>query len=233
MGAFDQDAEACAQEVTMTRVMVSQDTLDFYYGYAVVDAVALEDEVYLVDATLYQTEGAVEVVPEAMSYQIEPGAQGGIVFGSSLPGQEPTSLVRCEDSPASSLNSLVPDEGKTEELVFEPGAHRAIVEDTLVRFAIHDYLVRASGGQVLEATLSSDGPPVVVVIDNDEYQPGDFDIVVATTNEKADNGGEPFGGWVWKGTLPHDGTYRVRVAHSGPAANGGLVSPYSLEVAIM
>lgn len=96
-GTFDQTAEACAEPGTMTRLTVSQDTLAFYYGYATVDQVTPRDGGYDVSATLYQQEGAVEVVPEPVTYQIETQEPGdGIVFGSTLAGQEPSPLVRCD-----------------------------------------------------------------------------------------------------------------------------------------
>lgn len=120
---------------------------------------------------------------------------------------------------------------KTADLSFEPGASRATVSDTLVRFALHDYLVRAAAGQTLTATVTSDGPPTVLVIENDGYQPGGFDTVPAEVNE-AGSSADASDGWTWRGTLPRDGVYRVRVAHSGPAANGGAVSSYTLAVEV-
>lgn len=124
---------------------------------------------------------------------------------------------------------------KTVELSFAPGASSATVEDTLSLGAIHDYLVRASAGQVLKATLTSDGPALIVVIDNDGYQPDAVQVLPSNVSEQITdraNGEAVSKGYVWKGSLPRNSVYRVRVIHSGPAVNGGAVSPYSLTVEI-
>lgn len=93
LGTYDEDAAACAQGMTMARLAVRPDTLRFYYGYAVVDGVAPHDGGYRVEATLYQTEGAVEVVPEPASYRIERTADG-LRVESAYAGS--TGLVRCD-----------------------------------------------------------------------------------------------------------------------------------------
>ena len=68
----------------MTRLVVSPDTLDFYYGYATVDAVDARGGGYDVGATLYQLEGAVEVdVPEPATYRIVP-TDDGVRFETGL-----------------------------------------------------------------------------------------------------------------------------------------------------
>ena len=111
---------------------------------------------------------------------------------------------------------------------FDPGTSEATVADTLGGFALHDYLVRASAGQRLTADLRTAGPAVVLVIVEATYDPeGGFDTVQP---DEPDDAVEP--GFSWSGTLPRDGTYRVRVAHSGPAANGGATSPYALTLRI-
>ncbi len=95
LGTYDTDADACAQGMTSGRLTVRPDTLGFFYGYAVVDAVSAHDGGYQVEATLYQTEGAVEVVPEPASYQIERTADG-LRIESTYAGS--TVLVRCTGS---------------------------------------------------------------------------------------------------------------------------------------
>ena len=93
LGTYDADAQACAELTTMTRLVVSRDTLDFYYGYATVDAVDARGGGYDVGATLYQLEGAVEVVPEPTTYRIDPDGDGLRLDG---PGEAPPrALVRC------------------------------------------------------------------------------------------------------------------------------------------
>lgn len=94
LGTFDATADECGRRTTMGRLTVARDTLDFYYGYAVVDSVAARDGGHEVSATLYHLEGAVEVVPEPVTYRIEPGDGGGIAFG--VEGRAPSALVRCD-----------------------------------------------------------------------------------------------------------------------------------------
>ena len=96
LGRYDTDPKACARTTTMTELTVSPDTLDFYYGYATVDAVDARDGGYDVGATLYQTEGAVEVVPEPTTYRIEP-TDDGVRFESEYGGT--SALVRCPAAP--------------------------------------------------------------------------------------------------------------------------------------
>ncbi|WP_420454812.1 hypothetical protein [Rubrivirga sp.] len=92
LGSYDADAEACARTTTMTQLTLSPDTLDFYYGYATVDAVDARDGGYDVTATLYQQEGAVEVVPEEATYRVE-RTDAGVRFESDYGGA--SALVRC------------------------------------------------------------------------------------------------------------------------------------------
>ena len=95
LGMFDTSAEQCAATTTMGRMTVAPDTIDFYYGHATVDSVAAQPGGgYEVDATLYQQEGAVEVVPEPATYRITPEGDGLRYEWVGVTG--PTSLVRCE-----------------------------------------------------------------------------------------------------------------------------------------
>lgn len=95
LGTYDADADACAQGMTSGRLTVRTDTLDFFYGFAVVDEVSAHDGGYQVETTLYQTEGAVEVVPEPTSYRIERTADG-LRIESAYAGA--SALVRCADA---------------------------------------------------------------------------------------------------------------------------------------
>ena len=95
LGTYDTDADACAQGMTSGRLTVRTDTLDFFYGFAVVDEVSAHDGGYQVETTLYQTEGAVEVVPEPTSYRIERTADG-LRIESAYAGA--SALVRCADA---------------------------------------------------------------------------------------------------------------------------------------
>ncbi|MGF1512304.1 MAG: hypothetical protein ACFB5Z_01215 [Elainellaceae cyanobacterium] len=135
--------------------------------------------------------------------------------------------------PADNNSAMDPD--KVVPLAFAPGASSATVTGSITGFVLHDYVVRTFAGQTLTATLESDGPALIIVIDNGGYSPDAVRAMPATESRLLDvqaDGQNEFEGWLWKGTLPRDGEYRVRVGHSGPAANAGSVSDYSLLVGI-
>ncbi len=101
LGMFDLSQAACSPS-SITRLTITQDQLDFYYGYADIDAVTFQDGGYDIDATLYHQEGQVEVRPEAVTYRIEPNrAESGeppesIQFENPWTGEaEPSPMVRC------------------------------------------------------------------------------------------------------------------------------------------
>ena len=94
-GTFDTSQDACTETTTMARLVVSPDSLRFYYGYATIDGVTRSGTGVDVRATLVQQEGQVEVVPEPAAYRIEPGADGGIRFGNEGTEQPAEALVRC------------------------------------------------------------------------------------------------------------------------------------------
>lgn len=95
LGTFDTNADQCAEPGTMTRLTVARDTIQFYYGYAIVDGVTAHDGDYDIDATLYQQEGAIEVEPDDVTYQVSE-ADGGILFEVTETDLAPSVLVRCE-----------------------------------------------------------------------------------------------------------------------------------------
>ena len=99
LGTFDTDSQACAQQTTMSRLTIRPDSLRFYYGYATVDSVARRAEGVEVDATLYHLEGAVEVVPEPVTYRLAPRPGGAVRFEAASLGAEPVELVRCPTAP--------------------------------------------------------------------------------------------------------------------------------------
>lgn len=163
-GTFDISQEACSSSLTTSRLSVTQNKLQFYYGFADIDAITFRDKGYDIDATLVHQEGQIEVRPEATTYRIEPdGQENGIRFVNTSTEEEPWSLVRCAepdtqptDEGTDNKDSTEPD--KTTELSFASRTSSATVSDTLVGFAIHDYLVQASAGQTLKATLTTGGP---------------------------------------------------------------------------
>lgn len=105
LGTYDSDEAACAQGMTVARLTVAPDTLRFYYGYATVDAVAEVGGGVRVDATLYQQEGAVEVVPEEATYRLTP-TDGGLRLESDYGGT--SRLVRCGARTAGPAPSISP-----------------------------------------------------------------------------------------------------------------------------
>ena len=99
LGTFDLTAEDCAKPGTTTRLTLSPDRFEFYYGYATVDTVARREEGYDVSATLFLQEGQIEVTPELAEYRIEPETEeGDIRFERVYEGSSMSSFVRCEAS---------------------------------------------------------------------------------------------------------------------------------------
>jgi hypothetical protein len=98
IGTFDQTQADCS-EPTMTRLSISQDKLQFYYGYATVDTVTFRDGGYDVKTTYFHLEGVVEVIPRTVEYRIKPNAQGDeIQFAANdIPKGTSPPLVRCDE----------------------------------------------------------------------------------------------------------------------------------------
>ena len=99
LGTFDRTQAECSEPLTVTRLVVTPDRLQFYYGFAEVNSVTFQDEGYDIDATLFHQEGQIEVQPEAVTYRAElrtePGGQdGSILFRNNSTDQE-SLLVRC------------------------------------------------------------------------------------------------------------------------------------------
>ena len=119
------------------------------------------------------------------------------------------------EAPYGNVHAGENEADQTVLLAFEPGASRATVRDTLGRGALHDYRVQASAGQTLTATLRSEGPPTILVMDDAGHSPTAVRPLDWAVNEAATDPA----GWRWQGMLPHDGVYWVRVVHSGPAVD--------------
>ena len=227
LGSWDQDAAACGESFSMSRFDVSPTGIDWFGGTGDVTGVSGDGD--RVEVRLaYVAEGAPSSEPEPTTTALSLDGSGrlSLDLGGGREG-----LVRCgEAADRNDLAPATPGEDQTVTLRFAPGETSATASDTLRAFVLHDYLVRASAGQRLAATLRADGPgvPTVVVIREDTYRGsgGDFETLAP------DEQGTTRDGYEWAGGLPDDGTYRVRVAHSGPAANGGAVSPYALTVQV-
>lgn len=228
LGSWDQDAAACGESFSMSRFDVSPTGIDWFGGTGDVTGVSGGGD--RVEVRLaYVAEGAPSSEPEPTTTALSLDGAGrlSLDLGGGREG-----LVRCgEAADRNDLAPAAPVEDQTVALRFAPGETSATVSDTLRAFVLHDYLVRASAGQRLAATLRADGPgvPTVIVIREDTYRGGPEG---AFKTVAPDEQGTIPSGYEWVGGLPDDGTYRVRVAHSGPAANGNAVSPYALTVQV-
>ena len=227
VGVWDEGAATCAESFSMTRFTVSPSVVSWFGGRGDVTAVRGGGDRVEVDLS-YVAEGSATGQPEPTTTALSLDDAGRLSLGL---GGGRDGLVRCGDE-ATPIEGTPPTaEGdQTVAVRFSPGATSMTLTDTLRSFALHDYLVRASGGQQLTATLRADGPgvPTVIVIREDTYggPRGDFETVAP------DRQGTTGGGYQWTGALPSAGAYRVRVAHSGPAANGGAVSAYALTIGV-
>jgi len=230
LGRFAPDADECAEIVSLNEVVVAPDRLDFYYGYADIRSIAPSDDGFRIEATLYQLEGALEIVPEPATYTLHP-AVDGVLFDYVGTQTAPELLERCDGSPAGGSDGDSP-ELTTEAVEFADGATGAEVAGSISGFEIDDYTVEARTDQQITASLLSDGPAVVLVIEEDIASDGSVTQIEPDVTEPLldDDGNEL--GWTWSGAIPADATYRVRVVHSGPAANGGSTSDYELVIEI-
>ena len=225
LGSWDEDAAACAESSSMSRFNVSPTEIYWFGGTGDVTGVRGDGDRIEVDLS-YVTEGSPTSEPEPTVTALSLDDAGRLSLGLGG-GRE--GLVRCGEAiDRNGLEPAAPGEDQTVAFRFAPGATSATVSDTLRAFVLHDYLVRASAGQRLTATLRADGPgvPVVIVIREDTYRGPEGDFETVAPDEQGTTGD----GYGWAGVLPAAGTYRVRVAHSGPAANGGAVNQYTLTV---
>lgn len=227
LGTWDEDAAACGESFSMTRFTVSPTEIYWFGGTG--DATAVRGDSDRVEVDLsYVVEGSATGEPEPTTTTLGLDDTGRLSLGLGGGREE---LVRCgEVADRIEVDPPTTSNDQTVALRFAPGASSATITDTLRTFALHDYLVRAAAGQQLTATLRADGPgvPTVIVIREDTYRGPEGDFETVAPNEQ----GTTDGGYEWTGVLPANGTYRVRVGHSGPAANGGVVSPYTLTVGI-
>ena len=225
-GVWDENADACDESFAMTRFTVTETGIRWFGGAGDVAAVRADGEEIVVDLA-YVAEGSPSGEPEPVTTTLSlDDGRLSLGLGGGRDG-----LVRCGDAD-DALDAPPPTEGEDQTVAvrFSPGETSMTVSDTLRAFALHDYLVRASAGQRLTATARADGPggPTVIVIREDTYSGsgGDFESVAPGERGPTDRGYE------WSGALPSDGAYRVRVAHSGPSANGGTASPYTFTIGV-
>lgn len=227
VGVWDEEATTCAESFSMTRFTVSPSVVSWFGGRGDVTAVRGGGDRVEVDLS-YVAEGSATGQPEPTTTALSLDDAGRLSLGL---GGGRDGLVRCGDEASPIEGTLPTAEGdQTVAVRFSPGATSMTLTDTLRTFDLHDYLVRASDGQRLAATLRADGPgvPTVIVIRESTYRGPERDFETVAPDEQ----GTTDGGYEWAGTLPAAGAYRVRVAHSGPAANGGSVSAYALAIRV-
>lgn len=227
LGVWDENDTTCSESFSMTRFTISPNEIEWFGGTGDVTAVRGTGGRIEVDLS-YVAEGSPtgEPEPKTTTLSLDDAGQLSLGLGDGREG-----LFRCSDDHTSVEGSLPNKEGdQTVAVRFSLGTTSMTLSDTLRAFALHDYLVRASNGQQLTAALRANGPgvPGVIVIREDTYggPSGDFETVAPGEQRTTGSGYE------WAGALPTGGTYRVRVAHSGPAANGGTVSPYTLTIEV-
>ena len=183
LGTFDTDGPACTERLTMSRLVVSPDTLDFYYGYATVDSVRTRGEGYVVEATLYHLEGVIEVVPEPIAYRVEPTDEGLRLETDYAEGSE---LVR---SPAGRVQRSPEDPGGDAQ-----SAYTKIDDcETIETFEEGGGSVqRCTGYEATPLYVSEGDLRVDAGVRNDRWEtPGGFNTLGETVEWRV-RGGRPF-----------------------------------------
>lgn len=224
LGVWDESEAACGESSSQGRFTVSPERISWFGGTGDVTAVRGGGDRAEVEMS-YVAEGSpTGAGPTTTTLALDGAGRLSLGLGGGREG-----LVRCSGD-ATPMEGSPPDADgdQTTAVRFAPGASSITLSDTLRAFALHDHLVRASEGQRLTATVEADGPgaPQLLVVREATYRgPGDFDSV-------PDDDGVTLTAPTWTGTLPADGVYRVRVAHSGSSAKAGTVSPYTLTLGV-
>ncbi|ABL66000.1 hypothetical protein [Chlorobium phaeobacteroides] len=106
---------------------------------------------------------------------------------------------------------------RTEQVRFSPGASSAVIKGTLKGDGDVDYVVPAGAGQTLAVTLKKTNPQNYFNIN-----PPDGSLAMFVGQSGND----------FKGVLPSDGNYTVRVYLMRPAARRNETSTYTLSVSV-
>jgi len=106
---------------------------------------------------------------------------------------------------------------RTEQVQFAKGATSAVINGQVKGDSDVDYLVRAGAGQTLTVTLKRTNPQNYFNINPPE---SDLSMFVGQTGEN------------FKGVLPTDGNYTVRVYLMRPAARRNESSNYTLTISV-
>jgi hypothetical protein len=113
-----------------------------------------------------------------------------------------------------------PPAPRKERVAFAKGASSATIKGTLKGDGDVDYMVRAAAGQTLEVKLdASNGQNNFNVL-----PPGSANVAMYSSNMTGER--------AFKGVLPADGDYAIRVYLDRPAARRKETSKYTLTVAV-
>jgi len=108
--------------------------------------------------------------------------------------------------------------GSTERVQFSQGATSTVIKGKIKGDGDIDYLVRASAGQTLTVTMKTTNAQNYFNIN-----PPGSDVSMFVANTSGNN---------FKGVLPTDGDYRVRVYLMRPAARRNESSNYTLTISV-
>lgn len=108
---------------------------------------------------------------------------------------------------------------RTQQVQFKKGTSGTVISSSIKGYEIVDYVVRASAGQIMNASLATQNTATY------------FNILAPKENETAmfigSNSGNQF-----EGILPKTGDYKIRVYMLRSAARRSEVAPYRLEIMI-
>lgn len=111
-----------------------------------------------------------------------------------------------------------PPKPRTERVQFPKGASVATIKGTQKGDRDVDYLVRAAAGQTLEVSLAASHPQTYFNV----LPPGSDNVAMYIAQD-----GKPY-----RGVLPADGDYRIRVYLMRPAARRNETSNYTLTLGV-
>lgn len=137
---------------------------------------------------------------------------------SSLSGVALAAAILVAPALGGANASAQPTPPRQEHVAFAAGASAATVKGQLKGDESIDYLVRASAGQTIAVTLTPSNRSTYFNV----LPPGSADVAMF-----ADQSGEPY-----KGMLPADGDYKVRVCQMRNAARRNAVSTFTLTIGV-
>lgn len=107
----------------------------------------------------------------------------------------------------------------TEQVHFKRGANSTVIESSISGYEIVDYVLRASRGQYMNASMATDNGANYFNI----LAPGENEVAMFN-GSSSDN--------QYEGSLPESGAYKIRVYMMRSAARRNEVANYRLEIII-